>query len=174
MSRDGWNRFKLGGKWSYDVERLGYKYNMTDISAAFGLNQLPHIDQWQLRRTYLAKRYSNALSDIAGLKLPCHIYGDKHAWHLYVITLISESWKISRDQFFQILSDHGIGCSVHYKPVHMQSYYVEKYGYKSDDFKHSHMLSQRVISLPLYPALTDEEQDYIIDIIKELWLKMKC
>jgi len=173
MDKDGWKRFGIGEKWQYDVSELGYKYNMTDIAASFGLEQLTHINEWHKRRCELVETYCNGLIKIDGFILPTHNCGKIHAWHLYVIRIIPAMWKVSRNEIINLINKKGIGISVHYIPVHMHSYYIKKYGYKPGDFPVAKELSETVITLPLYPGLTDTQINYILEILRELWLKYK-
>jgi len=173
MSKDGWRRFETGSKWAYDVSELGYKYNMTDISASFGLEQLTHIEDWHLRRKEIVRQYTIGMSDIDGLILPGHTSGKIHAWHLYVIRIVPTMWQISRNELIVKINEKGIGTSVHYIPVHMHSYYVKKYGYRPDDFPVAKELSETVVSLPLYPKMNNNEVTYVISILKNLWEKYK-
>ena len=174
MSKDGWKRFENGSKWAYDIHDLGYKYNMSDIAASFGLEQLTHIDDWHKCRLEIVKLYNDGMSNIEGLVLPKHKSGKVHTWHLYVIRVIPEMWQINRNELIEKINEKGIGTSVHYIPVHMHSYYVKKYGYKPNDFPVSRQLSETAITLPLYPRLTDREVDYIVNTISELWDKYQC
>ena len=174
MSKDGWKRFEVNGSWSYDVSELGYKYNMTDISASFGIEQLSHINNWQRRRLEIVNIYNHELSKIDGIIVPTHVYGKVHAWHLFVIRIIPKMWKISRDELIQKINNRGIGTSVHYKPVHMHSYYTKKYGYKPSDYPNAKLLSETVITLPLYPAMTNTQINYINYTIYSLWSENKC
>ena len=173
MSKDGWKRFQAGGKWAYDVSELGYKYNMTDIAASFGLEQMKHIDSWHKRRLEIVKKYNDGLSEIEGLILQKHISGKVHAWHLYVIRIVPEMWRISRNDLIEKINEKEIGTSVHYIPVHMHSYYVHKYGFKPDDFPVAKELSETVITLPLYPKMTNEQIQYVISVLNDLWSKYK-
>lgn len=174
MSKDGWKRFENGNKWAYDIHDLGYKYNMSDISASFGLEQLTHIDEWHKRRLEIVDQYTSGFGHIEGLILPEHISGKVHGWHLYVIRVIPEMWQINRNELIEKINEKGIGTSVHYIPIHMHSYYVKKYGYKPNDFPVSRQLSETVITLPLYPRLSDMEVDYIVNTLRELWDKYQC
>ena len=174
MSKDGWKRFEASGSWAYDVSELGYKYNMTDISASFGIEQLSHINNWHHRRLEIVSKYNHELSKIDGIITPTHVLGKVHAWHLFVIRIIPEMWKISRDELIQKINNRGIGTSVHYKPVHMHSYYKKKYGYKSGDFPNAQLLSETVITLPLYPAMTNTQINHINQAICSLWSENKC
>ena len=174
MSKDGWNRFALGGKWAYDVSELGYKYNMTDISAAFGIDQLVHMGDWHKRRLEIAGNYNEGLSPIEGMELPpLGLKPEQNAWHLYVIKIIPEMWNVNRNELIDLINNRGIGTSVHYIPVHMHSYYVRKYGYKPEDYPVAKELSETVITLPLYPKMTKSQVEYVIDVINDLWENYK-
>ena len=174
MSKDGWKRFKMGNKWSYDVSELGYKYNLTDIAASFGLDQLININKWQNRRLEIVNKYNNGLKSITGLKLPFNVSHKNHARHLYIIQTIPRKWKINRNQLIEKLTKDGIGIAVHYKPIHMHSYYIKKYGFKDSDFPISKKTYESSISIPLHPSLSDYEVDYIIDVLNSLWKKFKA
>jgi len=173
MSKDGWKRFKNGNKWQYDVEDLGYKYNMTDISASFGLSQLKRLEEWSKRRLNIVKKYNQSFSKIEGMITPNNYSNSFHAWHLYIIRVKPEFWKIDRSKLINLINEKGIGTSVHYKPIHMHTYYIKKYGFSKKDFPNSYELSNTVITLPLYPKLTNDEIDYIISSIEEIWKKNK-
>ena len=142
---------------------------MTDIAASFGLEQLSHINEWHKRRLQIVAKYESGLKNIEGIVLPKHITGKVHAWHLYVIRIIPEMWRISRNELINKINECGVGTSVHYIPVHMHSYYRRKYGYKPEDFPVAKQLSETVITLPLYPKLTNREVDYVVATLNELW-----
>ncbi len=174
MSRDGWKRFKMGNKWSYDVSELGYKYNLTDVAASFGIEQLSNIQKWQKRRLEIVNKYNRGLKTIDGLILPYNISQKNHARHLYIIQTVSRKWRINRNQLIEKLTENGIGIAVHYKPIHLHSYYVKKYGFKESDFPISKKTYESSVSIPLYPALSNSEIDYIIDVLIGLWKKFKA
>ncbi len=173
MSKDGWNRFKIGGKWGYDVSELGYKYNLTDAAAAFGLWQLKYLDEWHQKRKNIVDEYQSSFLSISGLICPKFDIGLNDAYHLYILRIIPQQWKINRNQIIEKLNELGIGTSVHYIPVHMHSYYQKKYRYKNTHFPNSKLLSETVISLPLYPDLEKHQVDYIINTLLELWNSYK-
>ena len=147
---------------------------MTDIAASFGIEQLIYIDDWHIRRVEIVKQYNSGISDIEGLILPKHTNGDVHAWHLYVIRVVPEMWRISRNELIDKINGEGIGTSVHYIPVHMHSYYEKKYGFKPDDFPISKELSDTVITLPLYPGMTNEQVLYVTSTINRMWEQFKA
>jgi len=173
ISKDGWKRSQAGGGWAYDVSELGYKCNLTDIAAAFGLEQLLHLGQWHLRRKELIEGYTKGLASIDGFILPSHTDGEVHAWHLNVVRIIPELWTISRNSLIEKINERAVGTSVHYIPVHMHSYYAKKYGYLPEDYPVAKNISETAITLPLYPGLNEQQFQYIIQSLNELWLNYK-
>jgi dTDP-4-amino-4,6-dideoxygalactose transaminase len=168
ISRDAFDRFQSKTPaWYYEVVAPGFKYNLTDIAAAMGLHQLAKLPRFLARRQYLAARYREQLSDLP-LILPADApAGEVHAWHLYVIRL-SESAKVTRDQVIQGLSDRGIGTSVHYVPLHRQPYWRDRYNLTPDMFPHSEAAYQTMLSIPLFTAMSDADQDRVIAALREI------
>tara|TARA_Y100000768_G_scaffold384806_1_gene369563 strand:+ start:550 stop:1716 length:1167 start_codon:yes stop_codon:yes gene_type:complete len=172
MDKDGWSRFKSNGKWSYDINQLGYKYNLTDVASIIGIDQLKNVNKWHKKRSDVFDKYHRGLKSIEGIKLPPKANDNsKHAKHLYIIQIIEKFWKISRDDLIIKLNKFGLGTSVHYRPIHMHSYYQKKYGFKPEDFIKSKNLYESAISIPLYPDLKNDEILYIINTVNELWSK---
>ena len=166
ITKDGWNRFKTKGNWEYDIIELGYKYNLTDFSASFGLWQFEQIHQWQSRRLEIFNHYIEGLHNIEGIVLPNYSKG--HALHLFVIKLVINKWSISRNQFIEEMIKKGIGIAVHYKPIHQLSYYKNKYDFNNNRFPRANELFKSIISLPIYPSLTNSSVNYIIECIISL------
>jgi len=174
MSKDGWKRFQKNAKWEYDVSKLGYKYNMTDISASFGNWQMKYVKQWHASRSKLFKYYNKKLSQLDGITCPIDVSHEQiHGYHLYIIRLKSEMWSINRNKIIELLNASGIGTSVHYKPIHMHSYYQKKYGFKPIDFPNSYGFYRNAITLPLYPDLSIEQVDFIVENLILIWNKYK-
>ena len=167
ITKDGWNRFKAKGKWEYDIVELGYKYNLTDFSASFGLWQFTQIERWQSRRLEIFNHYIEGLSNIKGIVLPRYIKG--HSMHLFVIQMVKNRWSISRDKFIEEMNRKGVGLAVHYKPIHHLSYYNNKYDFDYNKFPRANELFESIISLPIYPKLSDSSLDQIINSIRELY-----
>ena len=167
ITRDGWNRFTTGGKWEYDIVDLGYKYNLTDFAASFGLWQIDQIDEWQKRRGEIVQQYTDGLSSINGIILPKKF--KDHSKHLFVIQLDLEKWNISRNIFIEKMNSRGIGLAVHYKPLHQLSYYESKYDFNYNRFPRANSLFQSIVSLPIYPRLSNKSINYIIDNIVDLY-----
>tara|TARA_Y100001970_G_C14161075_1_gene818562 strand:+ start:54 stop:1208 length:1155 start_codon:yes stop_codon:yes gene_type:complete len=166
ITKDGWKRFKRDGNWEYDIVEMGYKYNLTDYAACFGLWQMKKIDDWQKRREEIFQKYINGLHHLKSIELPKIVTG--HSKHLFVIRLNLDKWSITRNNFIEKMNEKGIGLAVHYKPLHQLSYYKSKYEFNFNDFGRANSLFESVISLPIYPKLSDSSVDYIISSILEL------
>jgi dTDP-4-amino-4,6-dideoxygalactose transaminase len=168
INRDAFDRFRsTTPAWYYEVVAPGFKYNLTDIAAAMGLAQLAKLPRFLERRQYLAARYRDQLSSLPLLVAPEPAVGETHAWHLYVVRLTATA-RLDRDTLIQALSDRGIGTSVHYIPLHRQPYWRERYSLSADMFPHSEAAYQRMLSIPLFTAMTDADQDRVITALHEL------
>ena len=167
IDRDAFDRFQSKKPaWYYEVVAPGFKYNMTDIAAAMGIHQLKKLPDFLERRQYLAQRYFDALSDLPVILPSNDTDGGTHSWHLFVIRLLSNS-PVNRDELIQILSDQAIGSSVHYVPLHRQPYWRDKYKLAVDMFPVTDSAYQAMLSIPLYTAMTDEQQDRVIQALRE-------
>ncbi|OLC05716.1 MAG: UDP-4-amino-4,6-dideoxy-N-acetyl-beta-L-altrosamine transaminase [Gemmatimonadetes bacterium] len=163
MSRDAWKRYDQGGGWFYEVVLPGFKYNMTDIQAALGLCQLRKLEQFQRRRREIVSQYNRAFLDEPALELPVTRPEVEHAWHLYALRLRLEALTISRDRFIEELAERNIGTSVHFIPIHLHPYYRDRYGFTPASFPVACSNYQRLLSLPLNPALTDQDVSDVIE-----------
>jgi len=168
MSRDAWKRYTAAGSWYYEVIYPGYKYNMTDIQASLGLHQLRKLPRFQKRREEIAKDYNEAFAALDTIKTPFLKPDIKHAWHLYVVKVVPEKLKIDRAQFIEALGREGIGTSVHFIPVHLHPYYRETFGFKRGDFPVAEEAYERVVSLPLYPKMSDGDVKRVIESVKKV------
>jgi dTDP-4-amino-4,6-dideoxygalactose transaminase len=167
MSKSAWNRYSDKGSWYYEVEYPGYKYNMTDIQAAFGLVQLGKLEKMQNIREQYAMIYNDAFSKVEGLTVPHHDEINRHAWHLYVLRLNEGHFTIDRAEFIEKLKEKGIGTSVHFIPVPMQPYY-KQLGYKVEDYPNALKAFNGAISLPLYPRMTLDQVHRVKETVLEL------
>ncbi len=166
MTKDGWNRYQSKTKWEYDIVELGYKYNLTDLAASYGIWQLGQIKKWQKRRIEIYNRYTDGLRSIDKITLPKYVPGN--SLHLFVIAMNLDKWQITRDELIEKLKDKGIGVAVHYKPIHQLTYFNDKYGYDNDSYPRSNKLFKSIISLPIYPQLTNANVDYIVETMHNL------
>jgi dTDP-4-amino-4,6-dideoxygalactose transaminase len=168
MSKDAWKRYTSAGSWYYEVVAPGFKYNLTDIAAALGRVQLTRADElWHARRTAVAM-YRQALAGIPGLELPVELPDRQHSWHLFSIRLDLDVWRRGRDAFIDGLKERGIGASVHWLPLHMQPYYRDTYGLTADAFPVAAGLWPRLVTLPLFPGMTEAEIGMVADAIREI------
>lgn len=168
ITRDAWKRYTSEGTWYYEVAYPGYKYNMTDIQAALGLQQLRKCDMFHGIRSYYAGLYQLGLSDLTELRLPQVAAGTQHSWHLYLIQLDLDRLTIDRATFIELLRKEGIGASVHFIPLHVHPYYRETFGYKPQDFPHAHSAYERVVSLPFYARMTEGEVWEVIRAVRRI------
>jgi dTDP-4-amino-4,6-dideoxygalactose transaminase len=168
MSRDAFDRFtSKTPAWYYEVVAPGFKYNMTDVAAAMGVEQLARLPQFVQRRQDLATRYHDQLAPLP-LTLPADApQGDTHAWHLYVIRLRADA-PLGRDEVIQALSDRGIGTSVHYVPLHRHPYWRDRYQLTPEMFPQADAAYQAMISIPLFTAMGDSDQDRVIAALHEV------
>jgi dTDP-4-amino-4,6-dideoxygalactose transaminase len=170
INRDVWNRYiSTKPSWYYEVVAPGYKYNLTDIASAIGLVQLRRAQSFQLRREFIAQQYHTAFRGHPALEIPSHRHPeDIHAWHLYVLRLKRDRLTIDRNQFIQEMALRGVGCSVHFIPLHMQPYWRDRYGLDPAAFPVATKEFERVISLPIYPRMTDTDVKHVIDAVLEI------
>ena len=168
ISRDAWKRYTSEGSWYYEVIQAGYKYNMTDIAAAIGLHQLAR-SEWLLdRRRAVAQRYTEAFSQLPEVETPPNPAHVEHAWHLYMLRLHLERLTISRDAFIQALREANIGSSVHFIPLHLHPFYRDLYQLAAEDFPAALQAYRRVISLPIYPGMKDEDVEDVIAAVERI------
>lgn len=168
MSRDAWKRYDEDGDWYYEIVAPGYKYNMTDIAAGMGLVQLSKLNRMWERRKWIASRYNQAFSEYPELQIPVEQPEHEHAWHLYILRLNLDQLEINRNQFILELKKRNIGTSVHFIPLHIHPYYRETYGYQPEDFPVAYEQYQRVISLPIYSKMTDQDVHDVVDAVGEV------
>ena len=142
-----------------------HKPRVTSCLAAIGLHQLHKLPQFQARRREIVRRYNEAFSQVEELQIPTERPEVEHAWHLYVLRLNLETLTIDRARFIEELRVRNISTSVHFIPIHLHPYYRDKYGFKPDDFPVAFREYQRIISLPLYPRMTDQDVDDVIEAV---------
>jgi dTDP-4-amino-4,6-dideoxygalactose transaminase len=169
INRDIWDRFTAKTpSWEYDVVEAGYKYNMPDVNAAIGLGQLEQAELFRQERQKAVEYYFEHLQHLDSIDLPTTKVPLKdHAWHLFPIVLNNKA-KISRNRFIELMSEAGIGTSVHYKPLHQMTYYKEKYALKAEDYPNAERTWKGNVSLPLYPFMMEEDLAYICENINRI------
>jgi dTDP-4-amino-4,6-dideoxygalactose transaminase len=168
LSQDAWNRYTGGGKWDYRIVAPGFKYNLTDLAAAIGLRQLARAEDMRERRERIAGAYREAFADVESIELPPEGEDRIHAWHLFPIRLRLESLSMTRDELVEELKARGVGCSVHWRPLHLHPYYEETFGWRPDELPAATALWPRLVTLPLFPAMREDELDRVVDVVREL------
>jgi len=167
MSRDAFDRFTAKvPSWYYEIVAPGFKYNLTDIAAALGIHQLRRAHTFHRRRAELAALYDAGLAGLPVITPPWPAMdGDIHAWHLYVLQL-GDAATIERDVLIERLFAAGIGCSVHYIPLHLQPYWRDRYALRAEQFPNSERAYRRMLSLPLYTRMTDADVRRVVDAVR--------
>lgn len=169
IDRTAWDRYGKKGDQGYNVVEPGFKYNMMDIQAALGIHQLADLEGFIAKRTALAHRYLAELADWSELTLPqLPSYEYRHSWHLFCVLINPEIAGISRDEFMQQLKELNIGTGLHYHPVHLYQYYQQQFGFKAGDFPIAEDICSRIVSLPLFPDLTEQDQDRVIHAMRQV------
>jgi dTDP-4-amino-4,6-dideoxygalactose transaminase len=173
ISKDAWKRNTQEGSWQYEVVDAGYKYNMTDMQAALGLAQLKKVEWMWEKRKEIADKYTAAFRESESIVTP-HVKQDRiSAWHLYVIKLNIEVLNIDRNSFIEELKKRAIGTSVHFIPIHRHPFYRNTFGYRAEDFPVAEKQYERIISLPIYPGMTDNEIEFVIESVDDVCRKFK-
>jgi dTDP-4-amino-4,6-dideoxygalactose transaminase len=168
IDRDAFDRFtSKAPSWKYHIVAPGFKYNMTDIAASIGLHQIKRLKGFQEKRAYLANLYDQEFSRLPILCPPQPAVGDIHSWHLYVIQLGSEV-KLERDKFIEMMYQQGIGCSVHYIPLHLHPYWRDKYQLSPEMFPVSQRIYERTVSLPLYTRMSEGDLNRVVTAVKNI------
>ncbi len=168
LSQDAWDRYTGSGSWDYRILAPGYKYNLTDLAAAIGIHQLERAETMRGARETVARRYREALGSVDAIALPPDAPDRIHSWHLFPIRLRLDRLSIDRNAFIQGLKDAGIGCSVHWRPLHRHPYYEENFGWRPEDLPVATAVWKRLVSLPIFPGMRDDEIGYVIDTIEGL------
>lgn len=170
IDREAWNRFGRKGTQDYEVVTAGYKYNMMDLQAALGLHQLAELDSFIARRTVLAERYQSLLKDWPQWTLPgTPAYAHRHAWHLYTPVINPAAAGMDRAVFMLAMQEQQIGTGLHYRAAHLYPYYRESFGFAPGEFPHAESVADRIVSLPLFPAMTERDQDRVVDTMARLF-----
>src|SRR5207302_1329729 len=166
MSRDAWKRYSEAGSWYYEVLEPGYKDNMTDIEAAIGIHQLRKLDGFIARRQDIADRYDEAFSQLKTFTLPRRLPKRNHIYHLYAIRLQPGALKINRSEFIDELRRLKIGTSVHFIPLHRHPLFKRVTETAADLFPNAEKIYQEVLSLPLYPKMSDQDVEDTITAVQ--------
>lgn len=156
------------GAWHYDLVDLGYNYRLTDFQCALGKSQLGKLERFLGRREAIAARYTEAFQELPEVILPARAPRLRHAWHLFVLLLRLEALKVDRATIFRALRAENIGVNVHYIPVHLHPYYRQRFGYRPGDFPKAEWAYERLLSLPIFPKMTDRDVDDVIRAVSKV------
>ena len=168
VSRDAWNRYSAGGSWDYQIVAPGFKYNMTDIAAAMGIHQLARAESMRQARASLAAAYREQLGRLDQIDVPPWPAQRLHAWHLFPIRLKLDRLTVDRSAFMDELQKAGVGCSVHWRPLHLHPYYRQHFGWDPRDLPVATREWERLVSLPLFPSMTLEEHAHVVRTVAGL------
>ncbi len=169
ISKDAWNRYSERGNWYYQVQASGFKYNLSDIQSAIGIHQLRKLDHFIEVRTRYATIYNQALSDLDELEIPPEPpSSSRHSWHLYMPRLNLETLEINRDEFIRALYGKGVGASVHFIPIPLHPFFSQHAARAHNQCPGALELYPRLVSLPLYPAMTEEQVGYVAAAVKAI------
>jgi len=169
MSKGAWNRYAVTGNPHYDILFPGLKYNMLDIQAAIGTDQMKHLEDFNRRRSQIADIYLRELDGIEALSLPAPMPPeDTHSWHIFTPLVETGKPGMTRDDFMARMRERNIGTALHYQAIHLFSYFAETFGWKREDFPNAAHVSDRIVSLPLFPAMTDGDIEDTIEAVREI------
>ena len=168
ISRDAFDRFTAKvPSWYYEIVAPGFKYNLTDLAAALGIHQLRKARRFAQRRAEIAAQYHAAFADLPLVRPAAAPAGDEHSWHLYVVRLADDA-PITRDAFIDALYARGIGCSVHYVPLHLHPYWRERYALRAEDFPRSQAAYERIVSLPIFSRMDAADVARVVEAVRSL------
>ena len=168
LSRDAWKRYTESGNWDYRIVAPGYKYNLTDIAAAIGIHQLARAEEMRVQRERVAQIFLERFAEIDEIELPPVDENRLHSWHLFPLRLNTEKLSINRNAFIEELKESGVGCSVHWRPLHLHPFYQTKYNWRIKHLPAASRLWTRLISLPIFPAITNREIDHVVKTVKDI------
>lgn len=168
LSADAWDRYSTNGNWDYKIVAPGYKYNLTDIAAAIGIHQLGRAEEMRREREQIAEAYLAALAGVEQIELPPRDANRIESWHLFPIKLRLKQLRVDRDRFMNELKQSGVGCSVHWRPLHLHPYYQKTFGWRAKDFPVATEQWKRLVSLPIFPGLRSDEFEHVVNTIKQI------
>jgi dTDP-4-amino-4,6-dideoxygalactose transaminase len=168
VSNDAWKRYDSSFKGTIEVVYPGFKYNMSDVQASLGLHQLPKLDSFIKQRKLMAQQYDEAFREVEQICLPGQLKNIGHAHHLYIIILDIDKLKITRDEFMDALKKENVGVGLHFKSLHVQQYYRDTLKLKESALPNAFYLSERILSIPMYPKMTQYDVDSVIKAVKKI------
>ena len=168
LSHDAWKRYSGNTAWDYRIVAAGFKYNMTDIAAALGIVQLRRAEEMRQEREAIAGFYRAALCGVPAIEVPPAPEDRIHSWHLFPIRLRLDRLRIDRNRFIEELRSRGVGCSVHWRPLHMHPYYEETFAWLPELLPVATRQWRQLVSLPLFPGMQPEERAHVVAVIRRV------
>jgi perosamine synthetase len=173
LSRDAWGRYSSGGTWDYRILAPGFKYNLTDVASALGIQQLQRAEEMRRSREALARAFRVALGDLDELELPPDPVDRVHSWHLFPVRLRLDRLTVDRNAIIRALNERGVGTSVHWRPLHMHPYYQDQLGWTPDLLPVASSEWLRFVSLPLFSNMRADEQAHVIGVVRDLCQQLR-
>ena len=168
LSHDAWKRYAGNSAWDYRIVAAGFKYNFTDVAAALGNGQLQRAEQMRCEREAVAAYYRESLAGEAAIELPPFPTDRIHSWHLFPIRLNLDRLTIDRNQFIDEIRRGGVGCSVHWRPLHLHPYYEETFAWRPEHLPVATRQWPRLVSLPLFPGMRREEREHVAAVVRQV------
>jgi dTDP-4-amino-4,6-dideoxygalactose transaminase len=168
LSHDAWKRYAGNHAWDYRIVAPGYKYNLTDVAAAVGIHQLARAEQMRREREAVARFFRRRLADVEQIELPPDPPDRIHSWHLFPIRLRLDRLSIDRNTFMVHLREGGVGCSVHWRPLHLHPYYQETFHWQPEHLPEASAQWPRLVSLPLFPEMSDGQRGRVVEAVRDL------
>lgn len=168
LSHDAWGRYSGGGKWDYRILAPGFKYNLTDLAAAIGIHQLARAEAMRRERETVARELLEAFVNVEELELPATDENRIHSWHLFPVRLRLDRLAIDRNAFMDELKSRGVGCSVHWRPLHLHPYYEETFGWKPEELPTATRVWPTLVSLPIFPGMRESEIAHVVATVQDL------
>jgi dTDP-4-amino-4,6-dideoxygalactose transaminase len=168
LSHDAWKRFAGNNPWDYRIVAPGYKYNLTDIAAAIGIHQVARAEDMRKEREAIATWFREQLADVAQIELPPEPPHRIHSWHLFPLRLRLDRLAIDRNAFMEQLRAEGVGCSVHWRPLHLHPYYEETFHWRPEHLPEASRQWARLVSLPLFPGMSGGEREHVVAVVRAM------
>jgi dTDP-4-amino-4,6-dideoxygalactose transaminase len=168
LSSDAWNRYSDSGRWDYQIVAPGYKYNLTDVAASIGIHQLRRAEEMRRLRQDIAETYISAFADVEEVELPLGNPDRLHAWHLFPLRLRLDRLTCTRAEFMEMMRDRSIGCSVHWRPLHLHPYYQDAAWWTPRDLPVATEVWERLVSLPIFQGMTAAEVHAVCDAVRSV------
>lgn len=168
LSHDAWKRYSGNHAWDYRIVAPGFKYNLTDVASAIGIHQLARAEAMRIERESIAQFFRERLADVEQLALPPDPADRIHSWHLFPIRLHLDRLSIDRNEFITELRNEGVGCSVHWRPLHLHPYYEETFAWRPEHLPTATSQWLRLISLPLFPGMREDEREHVIQTVRHV------